>query len=54
MSYYDEHDDLDTLLADIDHKHTPDSIREDALRELRKRGVSESQARARRKANYDD
>jgi hypothetical protein len=40
MSWFDERDDIKTILFHLGSR-TPDSIREDAVRELRKRGWSE-------------
>lgn len=42
MSYYDSGDKTADIIGDIEHGHTPDSIREDAQRELQRRGIDYS------------
>lgn len=39
--WFNDKDSLDTIHNHLDEKHTPDSIREDAERELRDRGYDD-------------
>lgn len=40
MSYYTNRDTSDQIRRDIDHKHTPDSVRDAGKQELARRGES--------------
>jgi len=41
MEYYSEKDKANDIASDLHHKHTPDSVKESAEREMRRRGYSE-------------
>lgn len=43
MPYYDEKDKLDDMISDINYGHTPDSVKDDAIKELRRRGFTDTQ-----------
>jgi hypothetical protein len=58
MSYRDDDDSgssVDSLLGDIAHKHTPDSVREEAYRELQeKHGISHREAQQKADQKFGD
>lgn len=52
--WHDEKDKKKDMIRDISHKHTPDSVRESAYRELERRGISRNEAKKLADEKYGD